>query len=81
MHEIEDQKAILESDPDKLEVLFKEMVQMCLWWVHLNLRLLIALISDHRGNATVSSRNHLSIHYRILLFVTAGSFAPHAPNG
>ena len=31
IHEIEDQKAILESDPDKLEVLFKEMVQMCLW--------------------------------------------------
>ena len=33
MHELESEKAKLEGDPDKLEVLFKEMIQMCLWLV------------------------------------------------
>ncbi|KAI0063016.1 DUF89 domain-containing protein [Artomyces pyxidatus] len=31
MHELQDEKASLESDPDKLEVIFREMIQMCLW--------------------------------------------------
>ncbi|ETW85861.1 hypothetical protein HETIRDRAFT_309837 [Heterobasidion irregulare TC 32-1] len=31
MHELEEEKSALESDPDKLQVLFKEMIQMCLW--------------------------------------------------
>jgi hypothetical protein len=31
MDELESQKAALESDPAKLEVLFKEMIQMSLW--------------------------------------------------
>ncbi|KIM61255.1 hypothetical protein SCLCIDRAFT_1216160 [Scleroderma citrinum Foug A] len=31
MHELEREKHILIEDPDKLFVLFKEMVQMCLW--------------------------------------------------
>jgi len=34
MHEIEIEKDKIKSDPDKLSVLFKEMVQMCLWCVH-----------------------------------------------
>ncbi|KAI0037119.1 DUF89 domain-containing protein [Vararia minispora EC-137] len=32
MHQLEGEKAVLESDPDKLEVIFREMVQMCLWY-------------------------------------------------
>jgi damage-control phosphatase, subfamily III len=40
MHELQDQKATVESDPDKLEVLFKEMIQMCLWCVRLGIRCL-----------------------------------------
>jgi hypothetical protein len=31
MHELGEEKEVLESDPDKLEVIFREMVQMCLW--------------------------------------------------
>ncbi|KAA1475715.1 DUF89 domain-containing protein [Dentipellis sp. KUC8613] len=31
MHELEEDKVEFESDPDKLEVIFKEMIQMCLW--------------------------------------------------
>jgi hypothetical protein len=31
IHELEGQKTMLESDSEKLEVLFKEMIQMCLW--------------------------------------------------
>lgn len=31
MYELEKGKAALESDPAKLGVLFKEMIQMCLW--------------------------------------------------
>src|SRR5882762_5046359 len=34
IHEFDRQKTMLESNPDKLQVLFKEMVQMCLWWVN-----------------------------------------------
>jgi hypothetical protein len=31
MHDIEAEKAAYESDVDKLGVLFKEMIQICLW--------------------------------------------------
>jgi hypothetical protein len=31
MHELENEKELLESDPDKLGIFFKEMIQMCLW--------------------------------------------------
>ena len=34
MHEMETEKDALKSDPSKLAVLFKEMIQMCLWYVH-----------------------------------------------
>ena len=30
-HELDGQKDALENDPEKLEVLFKEMIQMSLW--------------------------------------------------
>ena len=33
MHEIEIEKDKIISDPAKLSVLFREMVQMCLWYV------------------------------------------------
>jgi hypothetical protein len=33
MQELHHEHAKLESDPDKLGVLFKEMIQMCLWLV------------------------------------------------
>ena len=33
MHDLEAEKDALEADPDKLEVIFREMVQMCLWQV------------------------------------------------
>ncbi|KIK35366.1 hypothetical protein CY34DRAFT_96200 [Suillus luteus UH-Slu-Lm8-n1] len=31
MYELESEKVKLQEDPDKLEVLFREMIQMCLW--------------------------------------------------
>lgn len=33
MHDLESEKKELVDDPEKLEVLFKEMIQMCLWYV------------------------------------------------
>ena len=33
MHEIEIEKDKIKSDPAELSVLFKEMIQMCLWFV------------------------------------------------
>lgn len=33
IHEIEIEKDKIQSDPAKLSVLFKEMIQMCLWYV------------------------------------------------
>jgi len=32
MHELGDEKAAFASDRNKLEVIFMEMVQMCLWF-------------------------------------------------
>ncbi|KAE9406130.1 DUF89 domain-containing protein [Gymnopus androsaceus JB14] len=31
MHELEAERSVLESDPEKLKVFFQEMIQMCLW--------------------------------------------------
>jgi hypothetical protein len=33
MHDIDIEKDKIKSDPAKLSVLFKEMIQMCLWCV------------------------------------------------
>ena len=33
MHELERDKNSLESNADNLKVIFKEMIQMCLWYV------------------------------------------------
>ena len=33
MHDLEVEKNDLIGDPDKLLVIFREMIQMCLWWV------------------------------------------------
>jgi hypothetical protein len=46
VHELESQKGSLESDPDKLEVLFKEMIQMCLWGNATDLSLLTHLTPE-----------------------------------
>ena len=35
MHELESEKAKFQGDPDKLGVLFKEMIQICLWLVYI----------------------------------------------
>ncbi|KAJ7619435.1 DUF89 domain-containing protein [Roridomyces roridus] len=43
MHELEDEHVKIESDSDKLGILFKEMIQMCLWSVPLDLSLLTHL--------------------------------------
>ncbi|KAI6134374.1 DUF89 domain-containing protein [Pisolithus croceorrhizus] len=43
MHELETEKDKLVDDPDKLSVLFKEMVQMCLWGNATDLSLLTHL--------------------------------------
>ncbi|KAG1774711.1 hypothetical protein EV702DRAFT_1122165 [Suillus placidus] len=43
LHELESEKVKLQGDPDKLEVLFKEMIQMCLWGNATDLSLLTHL--------------------------------------
>ena len=35
MHELEGDKDSLTSNPDNLKVIFKEMIQMCLWYVYM----------------------------------------------
>lgn len=52
MHELEAEKDVVRNDREKHAVLFKEMVQMCLWCV---MSLLIGDRTDveRRGNATV----------------------------
>lgn len=31
MHDLDAEKDVIRNDPAKLSVLFKEMIQMCLW--------------------------------------------------
>ena len=38
MHELEQEKERLRADPDKLLLLFREMVQMCLWRAYISSR-------------------------------------------
>ena len=38
MHELEREKERLKSNPDKLLVVFREMIQMCLWQVYIPYR-------------------------------------------
>ena len=58
MHELESEKHKLIEDPDKLSVLFKEMMQMCLWCVSCLLREMPNVtLHVHRGNATVRYRD------------------------
>ncbi|OCB87966.1 DUF89 domain-containing protein [Sanghuangporus baumii] len=46
MHEFEETKAELEEDPSKLDVLFNEMIQMCLWGNATDLSLLTNLTHE-----------------------------------
>ncbi|KAF9219362.1 DUF89 domain-containing protein [Gyrodon lividus] len=43
MHELENEKHILKSEPDKLLIVFREMIQMCLWGNATDLSLLTHL--------------------------------------
>lgn len=52
LYEVGEEKNTLESDPDKLGVLFKEMVQMCLWYVFSAFYYYQLLDARFRGNAT-----------------------------
>ena len=61
MHELENEKYKLIEVPDKLCVLFKEMVQMCLWCVSCLLREMPNVtLHVHRGNATVRYRDQVA---------------------
>lgn len=51
LHEVELERNTLASDPEKLGVLFKEMLQMCLWYAAVRSLSPLRLIA-HRGNAT-----------------------------
>ena len=46
MHELEGDKDSLTSNPDNLKVIFKEMIQMCLWYAHVAWLPLLAILSD-----------------------------------
>lgn len=46
MHELEAEKDLIASDPDKLSVLFKEMIQMCLWGNATDLSLLTHMTAE-----------------------------------
>ncbi|KAM5532692.1 hypothetical protein V8D89_013661 [Ganoderma adspersum] len=46
MHELERDKATLASNPDNLKVIFKEMIQMCLWGNATDLSMLTHLSHD-----------------------------------
>ena len=58
-HELDGQKDALENDLEKLEVLFKEMIQMSLWWVIFCSETALLILSTFRGNATVGSSQWL----------------------
>lgn len=64
MHDIEIEKDTIGSDPAKLSVLLKEMIQMCLWYVSapLPIRRPSIQLSLSRGNATdLSLLTHMTV--------------------
>ena len=65
MHEIEVEKDKIRSDPAKLSVLFKEMIQMCLWYVAAPPpNWVLSTFDQHRsrGNATdLSLLTHMTV--------------------
>jgi len=50
VHELEKSKSELERDPSKIEVIFKEMIQMCLWGNATDLSLLTHLTEEDIRN-------------------------------
>ncbi|KAH8094465.1 DUF89 domain-containing protein [Cristinia sonorae] len=50
MHDLEGEKAELSADPDKLLVIFREMIQMCLWGNATDLSLLTHMSHDDIAN-------------------------------
>ena len=61
MHELRANPEAVKADPEKLKILFNEMIQMCLWYVwlvltqHSNYVWLTGSTPDFRGNATVNA--------------------------
>ena len=64
MHDLEAEKKEIFDDPEKLGVLFKEMIQMCLWYTHSLLgqywSYVLLILLCCRGNATVGSTFRMS---------------------
>ena len=50
MYELEKSKAAFEEDPSKVEVIFKEMIQMCLWGNATDLSLLTHMTEEDIRN-------------------------------
>ncbi|KAH6909443.1 DUF89 domain-containing protein [Coprinopsis sp. MPI-PUGE-AT-0042] len=50
VHEVEKSKAAFEQDPSKIEVIFKEMIQMCLWGNATDLSLLTHMTEEDIRN-------------------------------
>ena len=46
MHELATEKDVVRNDREKHAVLFKEMIQMCLWYAHVAWLPLLAILSD-----------------------------------
>lgn len=53
MDNLDAEKDVLRSDPDKIAVIFEDMIQMCLWCVPHPVLLGETIITFCRGNATV----------------------------
>jgi len=67
MNELEGQRATLESDPNKLEVLFKEMVQMCLWGNATDLSLLTHLTQEDMSHLQTVGRDAQEVRKEFIL--------------
>lgn len=54
IHELEVDKDLLRSDPEKLRVLFTEMIQMCLWCVRFSCFLTAQILIHSTGETQLS---------------------------
>ncbi|KAG2003504.1 DUF89 domain-containing protein [Coprinopsis cinerea AmutBmut pab1-1] len=67
VHELEKNKSELENDPSKIEVIFKEMIQMCLWGNATDLSLLTHLTEDDIKNLQTVEKDAQAARSKFIL--------------
>jgi len=67
------------NDTETLKVLFKEMIQMCLWYAIVHYHFALLMYASCRGNATVSFRPKSLFDGRLIFHWSCSRISPYSP--